>query len=602
MSQNIRNFVIIAHIDHGKSTLADRMLEITRTVQSHKMKDQYLDSHELERERGITIRMAPVRMHYKKGNEEYILNLIDTPGHSDFSYEVSRSLKAVEGAVLLVDATQGIQAQTLANLHFAQKAGLKIIGALNKVDMNPAGLDDLAFELASLINVEPEDIHRISGKTGLGVPALLDDVVAKVPPPSRGVASGQSALVFSSQYDNHKGVVAFVRVFGGKLSDHEDTKLIAANHNFKIKELGYFLPELTPAQELKEGEIGYIATGIKDPGLIRVGDTIGVTPMPGFKIPAPVVFVSIYPDDASDYENLKAAMGKLQLNDSSLTFQPDMSEVLGRGFRCGFLGRLHFEITMQRLEREFNLEVVNSFPSVSYKVKFRTLKNLPNHLTNKVDQDGYVTIENPKDLPDDYVEILEPITRIEVLMPSEYLGAFLGLKDLFRFSDTETTSYGLSSVKVTAKLPLSELILDFDDKLKSATSGFASFSYEMTGYEKTQVKRLDIHVAEELVTGLSRIIYDENIEAVGRTMLLRLKDLLPKQQFSQALQAVNGGRIIARETIPAMQKNLGDFGKNGGDRTRKMKLWKKQKEGKARLKESGKVHISPEIFKELLKK
>lgn len=600
MSQNIRNFVIIAHIDHGKSTLADRLLEITRTVATHRMKDQYLDSHELERERGITIRMAPVRMEYKLGDTSYILNLIDTPGHSDFSYEVSRSLKAVEGAILLVDATQGIQAQTLANFHTAQKAGLKIIGALNKVDMNPNGLDELSFELATLIGSEPEEIHRISGKTGLGVKELLEDVIRKVPAPK--TMPGKSALIFSSQYDNHKGVVAFARIFGGEFKSQEEAKLIARNFDFKTKEVGYFLPEPTSCNSLKEGEIGYIATGIKDPDVIRVGDTIGDSAMPDFKIPSPVVFVSIYPDDASDYENLKSAIAKLHLNDSSLSYQPDMSEVLGRGFRCGFLGRLHFEITMQRLEREFNLEVVNSFPSVSYKVKFKTLKNLPNHLTNKVDANGYVTIENPKDLPNDYEEILEPMTRVEVLMPSIYMGAFLGLKNIFRFGEMETSSYGLSSVKVTAKLPLSELILDFDDKLKSATSGFASFSYEMAGYEKTKVQRLDIHVAEELVTGLSRIIYDENVEAVGRQMLIRLKELLPKQQFSQALQAFTGGRIIARETIPAMQKLLGDFGKNGGDRTRKMKLWKKQKEGKARLKEMGKVHISPEIFKELLKK
>lgn len=604
MLQTIRNFVIIAHIDHGKSTLADRLLEITRTVQSHRMKDQYLDSHELERERGITIRMAPVRMEYKIDGKNYILNLIDTPGHSDFSYEVSRSLKAVEGAILLVDATQGIQAQTLANLQFAKKAGLKIIGALNKVDMKPTGIDELVFELAELIGANPEEIHKVSGKTGEGVPELLKDVVEKVPPPNE--TSGKSALVFSSQYDSHKGVVAFVRIFGGKFNQGEDTKLIATNHDFKIKELGYFLPELTPlaaGRSLEPGEIGYIATGIKDSDVIRVGDTIGDTPLPGFKIPAPVVFVSIYPDDASDYENLKAAMGKLRLNDSSLTFGPDFSEVLGRGFRCGFLGRLHFEITMQRLEREFNLNVVNSFPSVSYKVKLKQSEESAfNESIFPRDKDGYVTIENPKDLPDDYIEVLEPITRLEVLMPSDYLGAFLGLKDMFRLSNTETESHGFNGVKVTAKLPLSELILDFDDKLKSVSSGFASFNYEMIGFEKTSVKRLDIHVAEELVTGLSRIIYSENIEAEGRKMVLKLKDLLPKVQFTQALQAVVGGKIIARETIPALQKRLGFFGKTGGDRTRKMKLWKKQKEGKARLKETGKVHISADVFKELLKK
>ncbi len=467
--------------------------------------------------------------------------------------------------------------------------------------MKPTGIDELVFELAELIGADPDEIHKVSGKTGEGVPELLKDVVAKVPPPT--VAEGKSALVFSSEYNSHKGVVAYVRVFGGKFSQAEDAKLIATNHSFKIKELGTFAPELIPGKTLEPGEIGYIATGIKDPDVIRVGDTIGDTPLPGFKIPAPVVFVSIYPDDASDYENLKAAMGKLRLNDSSLTFGPDFSEVLGRGFRCGFLGRLHFEITMQRLEREFNLDVVNSFPSVSYKVKLREASNATlNESIFPRDKDGYVTIENPKDLPDDYIEVMEPITKIEVLMPNEYLGAFLGLKDIFRLGDTQTESYGFSGVKVVAKLPLSELILDFDDKLKSVSSGFASFNYEMIGFEKTNVKRLDIHVAEELVTGLSRIIYSENIEPEGRKMILKLKDLLPKQQFNQALQAVIGGKIIGRETIPALRKELGNFGKNGGDRTRKMKLWKKQQEGKARLKETGKVHISAEVFKELLKK
>lgn len=601
MAQNIRNFVIIAHIDHGKSTLADRMLEITRTVESHRMKAQFLDSHELERERGITIRMAPVRMEYPVNGENYILNLIDTPGHSDFSYEVSRSLKAVEGAILLVDATQGVQAQTLANLQFAKRAGLRIIGALNKVDMKPVGVEELTFELAELIGAEPEEIHRVSGKTGEGVAELLNDVVKRVPPPKE--SAGKSALVFSSQYDSHKGVLAYVRIFGGEFVHAEDTKLIATGHEFKIKELGFFLPELSPGKVLRPGEIGYIATGIKDSDLIRVGDTIGQVPLPGFKIPSPVVFVSIYPDDASDYENLKAAMGKLRLNDSSLFFTPDFSEVLGRGFRCGFLGRLHFEITMQRLEREFNIDVVNSFPSVSYKVKLKlSTESAFNPSIFPRDEGGYITIENPKDLPDDYIEVLEPITKIEVLMPGEYMGAFLGLKEMFKLSDVHTESHGFNGIKVTAKLPLSELILDFDDKLKSVSSGFASFNYEMTGFEKTFVARLDIHVAEEPVMGLSRIVYAENVESEGRKMVIRLKDLLPKVQFSQALQAVVGGRVVARETIAALQKRLGFFGKTGGDRTRKMKLWKKQKEGKARLKETGKVHISPEVFKELLKK
>lgn len=613
--KHIRNFVIIAHIDHGKSTLADRFLEVTRTVAAHRMKEQFLDSNELERERGITIKMAPVRMIYSPRTypdkntdvagknlsqvlsvsvprqsaqvEEYVLNLIDTPGHSDFSYEVGRALKAVEGAILLVDATQGVQAQTLANLESAKKAGLKIIGALNKVDMNPPGLDDLTLEVAELIGAEPNEIHRISGKTGIGVKELLDDVVRRVPAPQD--TGNESALIFSSLYDNHKGVVAFTRIFGSEFKAHETTKLIAMNHQFKIKEIGVFKPELEPTDKLQSGEIGYIATGIKDPDVIRIGDTIGDVAMPGFQIPTPVVFVSLYPNESDDYENMKSAMAKLRLNDSSLQFIPDFSEVLGRGFKCGFLGKLHFEITIERLLREFNLNVVNSFPSVAYKVKRRI-------------GEDFKLVETPKDLPDEYIEAQEPMTRIEVLMPTEYLGTFLGLKEAFRLTGTETESYGFNKIKVTANLPLAELILDFDDRLKSVTSGYASFSYEIVGYEKTEIKKLDIHVAGEPVMGLSRIVAAKDIESIGRQMALKLKDLLPQQQFTQALQAVSGGKIIARETIPALRKELGDFGKNGGDRTRKMKLWKKQQAGKERLKERGRVEVSSEVFKELLKR
>ncbi len=535
--------------------------------------------------------------------EEYVLNLIDTPGHSDFSYEVGRALKAVEGAILLVDATQGVQAQTLANLESAKKAGLKIIGALNKVDMNPPGLDDLTLEVAELIGAEPHEIHRISGKTGIGVKELLDDVVRRVPPPKD--TGNFSALIFSSLYDNHKGVVAFARIFGSKFKTHETTKLIAMNHEFKIKEIGVFKPELEPTGELQSGEIGYIATGIKDPDVIRIGDTIGDVAMPGFQIPTPVVFVSLYPNESDDYENMKAAMSKLRLNDSSLQFSPDFSEVLGRGFKCGFLGKLHFEITIERLLREFNLNVVNSFPSVAYKVKVGNRRNTQTDTQNNAEEnEGYTLVEAPKDLPDEYVEALEPMTRIEVLLPTEYLGTFLGLKEAFRLSGTETESYGFNKIKVTANLPLAELILDFDDRLKSVTSGYASFSYEIVGYEKTEIKKLDIHVAGEPVMGLARIVASKDIESIGRQMTLKLKDLLPQQQFSQALQAVSGGRIIARETIPALRKELGDFGKNGGDRTRKMKLWKKQQAGKERLKERGKgqVEVSTEVFKELLKR
>jgi GTP-binding protein LepA len=577
----IRNFVIIAHIDHGKSTLADRFLEVTGTVSPHKMKAQYLDQMELERERGITIKMAPVRMSYKG----VTLNLIDTPGHSDFSYEVSRALKAVEGAILLVDATQGIQAQTLANLEMANSNGLKIIGAVNKIDLNPTGVDELIKELAELIKVSPEEIYRVSGKTGKGVPELLQGVIDRIPPPV--VSNNRTALIFSSLYDDHKGIISFVRVFGGEFKAGEDEKLLSTNHGFKIKEVGYFHPQFMPEKFLGPGDIGYIATGIKDSDALKIGDTIGDKPLPGFKIPKPVIFVALYPGGDDDYDNLKTALYKLRLNDSSISIAYDTSEVLGRGFQCGFLGRLHFEIVVQRLERDFNLEVLNSFPSVAYQVKLKG--------------GSFATIEKPRDFPNDYEEALEPITKIRILSPIKFLGAVLGLKESFRLSDITTESQG-NNVLVFAKLPLADLILDFDDRIKSVSQGYASFSYEIIGFEKAHVKRLDILVAGEQVPGLSRIVCADDIVFEARRMLEKLRDLLPRQQFSQALQGADGGQIIARETIPAMKKDLGNFGKNGGDRTRKMKLWKKQKEGKARLKERGNVSIPVEIFKELLKR
>ncbi len=577
----VRNFVIIAHIDHGKSTLADRFLEITGTVSPHRMKAQYLDQLELERERGITIKMAPVRMHYK----DTVLNLIDTPGHSDFSYEVSRALKAVEGAILLVDATQGIQAQTLANLERARSEGLVVIGALNKIDMNPPGQDELAKELADLLRVGVDEIYRVSGKTGEGVPELLDAIVKKVPSPKEG--PGESALIFSSLYDDHKGVVAFVRIFSGRFKGGDTSALQAFSRDFEIKEVGYFIPELKATDELVSGDIGFIATGIKDPDAIRIGDTIGDNALPGFKLPSPVVFVSLYPRESDDFDDLKVALHKLRLRDSSFSISIDNSEVLGRGFQCGFLGRLHFEIIVQRLEREFDLAVVNSFPSVAYRVKLRPGEE--------------VVIEKPRDFPADYVEAWEPITRLTILVPFRFLGNVLALKDHFRIYNVNTETRGMNTL-ITAKLPLAELILDFDDKLKSVSQGFASFSYELSGYEAAELTRMDILVAGETVPGLSRIIHKGDLEYEGRSMVERLKNLLPRQQFSQALQASASGRIIARETIPAMRKELGNFGKNSGDRTRKMKLWKKQQRGKARLKERGRVEIPVEIFRELLKR
>ncbi|MBI2506650.1 MAG: GTP-binding protein [Candidatus Colwellbacteria bacterium] len=557
---NIRNFAILAHIDHGKSTLADRFLEVTGTVSPHKMRAQYLDALELERERGITIKMAPVRMVYHPKRletsdqrpEEFILNLIDTPGHSDFSYEVSRALKAVEGAILLVDAAQGIQAQTLANLETAKKAGLKIIGVLNKVDLKPAGMDEL-------------------------------QIVKTVPPPK--LHKEKAALIFSSLYDDHKGVIAFVRVFGGEFRRDERTGLQSLQRQFKIKEVGHFAPEFALREKLTAGEIGYIATGIKEPDAIRIGDTIGESALHGFELPIPVMFVSVYPNDASEYDDLKVALNKLKLNDASLTFTPDFSEVLGRGFKCGFLGRLHFEITIQRLEREFKLEAISSFPSVAYKVFTAS---------------GEEIIENPKDFPEHYLKAWEPYVEVRMLAPQKFLGSLIELTRVFRFGEIKTQTFG-HQVELTAELPLSDLILDFDDRLKSASQGFASFSYDFAGYKEAKVRKLDVLVAGEAVPGLSRIVPEENLDSEARKMAERLKELLPRQQFTQAIQAVVGAKIVAREDIPALKKNVTGH-LYGGDRTRKMKLWKKQEKGKKRLKERGRVVISADIFKELLKK
>jgi len=615
----IRNFVIIAHIDHGKSTLADRFLEITGTVEKRLMKEQYLDSLESERERGITIKMAPVRMNYK----DYVLNLIDTPGHADFSYEVSRALAAVEGAILLVDVSQGIQAQTLANFENAKKSGLKIIGAVNKVDLDLAHVDEIINDLADLIGVDLAEIVRVSGKTGQGVEELLDKVTEQVPAPvilsdsegsqlnsSRAPAGGEArqgrqndisrALIFDSLFDDHKGIIAFVRLFEGEFQRDDKIKFLATGAEAKIKEVGYFHPKLKISSELVNGEIGYIATGIKEFGKIKIGDTIVLNnelgimnnglALPGYKTPQPVVFVSFYPEESDDYENLKQALAKLRLTDASLNFESDTSEVLGRGFKGGFLGRLHFEITAERLAKEFKINTVHSFPSVSYKIK----KNKEEFIIN-----------NPKDFPSDFDEVSEPIVRVEILTPSEYLGGILSLKEFFRFENFETINLG-KKLLVTAKLPLADLISDLDDKLKSLSQGYASLSYEIIGFEKGDLEKLEILIADHLVAGLTRILPREKIQREARQTVERLKNLLPKQQFVQAIQAAVRGKIIARETIPAMKKDVTGY-LYGGDRTRKMKLWKKQQRGKAKLKERAEgggndIRIPASIFKELLKK
>jgi GTP-binding protein LepA len=621
---HVRNFCIIAHIDHGKSTLADRLLEVTGTIEKRKMKAQYLDQLELERERGITIKMAPVRMTYSLPSASsssrpslFILNLIDTPGHPDFGYEVSRALEAVEGAVVVVDATQGIQAQTLSNLYAAQRAGLTIIGAVNKIDVAQAHPDQTADDVARLLKTDPALIHRISGKTGVGVDELLRDIVARFPAPRARELTGSRAahitgrgLIFDSFYDDHKGIIAVVRVVNGSIRADDTVFFAATAQRFSIKEVGYFIPQQKKCDALVMGDIGFVVTGLKDPHHIKIGDTVIVSrvPMPdarayalpGYREPKPVVFVSLYPDNPDEYDELKKSLEKLKLNDASFAFEPDNNDVLGRGFKGGFLGKLHFEIITQRLEKEFGVKTITSFPSVAYRVKLGE-RQQEKFRHREMTPDGLLVVKNPKDLPDEYDAMYEPMIRVEIVCPKEMVGSVLGLKELFRWQTLTTELLG-DRMLVRTRMPLAELISDFDDRLKSVSGGFASFSYEEDGFEKADVSRIDILVADELVPGLSRILPRQSIEHEARQMVVRLKETLPRQQFPQAVQAKAFGRIIARETIPAVKKELGNFGKNGGDRTRKMKLWRKQKEGKKKLLSLARVKISAHDFKKLLAK
>jgi GTP-binding protein LepA len=590
--EKIRNFVIIAHIDAGKSTLADRMLEITKTVDSRKMKPQYLDQLELERERGITIKMAPVRMKYNLDSEEFILNLIDTPGHSDFSYEVSRALAAVEGGVLLVDAAKGIQAQTLANFYAAQRAGLKIIGAINKIDLfhsSDERIKEIIKQTANLINCDPSEIHLISAKTGQGVDFLLQTIIKKIPHPKTEKNNQNKALIFDSLYDENKGIIAYVRIFDGEFTNNEEVKLFSSNKNFKIKELGFFMPNFTKSEKLEEGDIGYIATGLKEPSLIHIGDTIlgknTKEPLAGYQKPKPVVFVSFYPDQNTKFEELKKALEKLQLSDSALTIEPESNDALGRGLKIGFLGKLHFEIISTRLSREFNLNFLTTFPSIEWKVKIGNEEKI---------------IYDPEDFPDHPSQVLQKLIDLEILTPSEYLNNITQLQNTFDLKILETKTLG-NQVLLICQMPLLELIYDFDDKLKSISSGFASFSYKLNGEDIAYVSKMEILVASNPIKALTRIIPKKNIEREARNTVLKLKELLPRQQFAQAIQAKVDGKIIARETIPALRKDVTGY-LYGGDRSRKMKLWQKQKRGKEKLKSMARVNISPEIFREILKK
>lgn len=590
---NIRNFVIISHVDHGKSTLADRFLEITQTVPKSKLKAQFLDAMPLEREKGITIKMHPVRISFKSKGEEYILNLIDTPGHIDFSYEISRALACVEGALLLVDAAKGIQAQTLFNLHHAQQQGLKIIAAVNKVDLPQAQTEQTKKEIASVLEVEEHEIFSISGKTGKGVEDLLHALIKNIPPPDTSKQDITNALVFDSKYDSFSGVIAYVRVFGGNLQKGNKVKLIATGEITEIKEVGTFSPELKPATSLKTGEIGYLKTGVKTPAKVKAGDTISdITSseaLQGYKEPKPVLFLSIYPENSDQFELLKESLEKLKLNDAALEFSPESKMALGRGFRVGFLGSLHAEITIRRLKDEFNIDLVATSPQVMFKLKTKNKKEL--------------FISSPSDWPDPVLidEMQEPWVLLEIVTPNKYLGKVMKVLQTFNASLEETKSVTIEKSILLAEAPLREIISgNFYDKIKSSTQGYASFGFEPLGYKHGELVKLDILIAGNIEEPFSRIVSRESAFTESKKFLKKLKTVLPKQQFSVALQAVVSGKIIARETISARRKDV-TGALYGGDVTRKKKLLEAQKKGKKALKEKGKVNISATTFLNVLK-
>ncbi len=587
--KELRNWVIISHIDHGKSTLADRFLELTNTIPKNKMKHRFLDMMDLEQEKGITIKMQPVRMNYK----DYVLNLIDTPGHIDFSYEVSRSLAAVEGAVLLVDATKGIQAQTIHNLELAQTQKLTIIPAVNKIDLSQGRIEESRKELAQLLGISEKEVFLISGKQGTNVKELLETIVKQVPEPKGSIEKPLKALIFDSKYDAFKGILAYVRVFDGEIKSGDNFYLMASRIKGEVKEVGIFSPQLKPVENLKAGEIGYIATGIKEPGKVMVGDTITnldskINALPGYKEPKSVVFASFYPENSDDFELLKKGLAQLKLNDAALNFEPETKKVLGRGFRCGFLGSLHIEIVSERLRREFGLNLIISRPQVSYKI------------VNQKDEE--IFIYSAGDWPDllQIKESQEPWMKLEVITPQQFLGPVLKLLKQSRGIQIET-KYLLSDRSLLIyEVPLREIIIDFYDKLKGVSQGFASMNYEMIGYKKGDLVKLEILIAGEKEQAFSTIVPKEKAFEEGKSMVKKLKKVLPSQLFSVPLQAIVQGKVIARETIRAKRKDV-TASLYGGDVTRKRKLLERQKRGKKELKEKGRVHIPSKIFLEMFK-
>jgi len=579
----IRNFSIIAHIDHGKSTLADRILELTHAVSDRDMREQVLDSMDLERERGITIKAQAVRVEWK-GHQ---LNLIDTPGHVDFTYEVSRSLQACEGALLVVDAAQGTQAQTLANAYLAVENELEIVPVVNKIDLPQADPDAAGRELAELIGDDPDHVLRISAKTGVGVEDVLDAVVERVPPPSGDPDAPARALIFDSSYDQYRGVVAFVRVVDGRFSTREPLRAMALRTRFEAEELGFFSPTRRESGVLEAGEVGYVITGLKDVSRLRVGDTItsekrpAAEPLPGYKEVKPMVFSGLFPTDSDDYPELRDALEKLKLNDAALFYEPETSQALGFGFRCGFLGLLHMEIVRERLEREFDLNLIVTAPNVAYRVK------PPNG--------DWVEVHTPADMPNEVEEVEEPYIKASIIVPKEFVGTVMELNNDRRGTFDHMEYLSEARVHLTYELPLAEIVLDYYDQLKSRTRGYASFDYDVIGFRPGKLVRVDILVGGEPVDALSLILHRDSAYDRGRMLVERLREEIPRQHFDVAIQAAIGARVIARETVKARRKDV--LAKcYGGDITRKRKLLERQKAGKKRMKQVGMVEVPQEAF------
>ena len=590
----IRNFCIVAHIDHGKSTLADRIMDLTGTVAKRDAKEQLLDSMDLERERGITIKLTPVRMNYVYKGENYELNLIDTPGHVDFTYEVSRSLKACEGAILIVDASQGIEAQTLTNVYLALDNDLEIIPVINKIDLPSTRPDEIKKEIEDVIGLDAENAPLVSAKEGIGIDEVLKQVVELLPPPSGDYGAPLKALIFDSYYDSYKGAISFIRVFDGSVKVGDRIKMFSTGKVFDVTEVGVFTPRSTPCDSLGAGDVGYLCASIKNVADTKVGDTITLAeggasePLEGFKEVSPMVFCGIYPTDGARYGDLKDALEKLKLNDASLTYEPDVSKALGFGFRCGFLGLLHMEIIQERLEREFDLDLITTAPGVSYRV---------------VKTDGAtLEVSNPSDLPPageiDHME--EPVVNAFLYTPPEYVGAIMELCQDKRGVFKNMTYLDRTRVKIDYEMPLNEIIYDFFDSLKSRSRGYASLDYEIIGYRESDLVKLDLLLNGEICDALSLIVHREKAYARGRAIAEKLKEVIPRQLFEIPIQAAIGGKVIARETVKAMRKDV--LAKcYGGDITRKKKLLEKQKEGKKRMRQVGSVEVPSEAFMTILK-